>query len=177
MASIPPLMCNEVMLRKWISLMLIATGALALQGPASAQAADPHAGHDMGGMTMAGMTPPPPTSPPSGPVVALDAGTQSAPITVKGSPGLITVAFPQPVTITSLMLTNAVGQQIPVRMTLPTDPVQTLRIPVVIPLLPGAYKVSWRIAAQSAPMTGSSSFKVHLADGGDPAPPTTHHHH
>ncbi|MGI9169148.1 MAG: copper resistance protein CopC [Caulobacteraceae bacterium] len=164
------------MLRGSTILALAATSALAL-APACAQAADPHAGPTMGGMTMAGMTPPPPTSPPAGSVVALNAGSQNPPSAVRGSPGQIRVDFVQPVTIISLMLTNAVGQQIPTRMTLPVDPVRSVRIPVVIPLRPGAYKVAWRVAAPSGAMNGSSSFKVNLADGGDPAPPAMHHHH
>jgi methionine-rich copper-binding protein CopC len=128
-------------------------------------------------MSMAGMTPPAPTPLPPGPTVALNAGSQDAPIAVRGSPGQITVAFPEPVTITSLVLTNAVGQQIPNRMTLPADPLQSVRIPVVIPLQPGAYMVAWRASGQGAAMNGSGSFKVQLADGSDPAPPAMHHHH
>ena len=161
----------------WSVLALVVTSALAFHTPAVAQAADPHAGHAMGGMVMAGMTPPPPMSPPLGPVVTIDAGSQIAPMAVSGSPGQISVVFPHPVTITSLMLTNAVGQQIPIHMTLPADPVQSVRIPIVIQLQPGAYKVAWRIADQIAPGEGSSSFAVQLPDGSDPAPPALHHHH
>ena len=68
-------------------------------------------------------------------------------------------------------------QQIPIHMTLPADPVQSVRIPIVIRLQPGAYKVAWRIADQIAPGDGSSSFAVQLPDGSDPAPPALHHHH
>ena len=87
------------------------------------------------------------------------------------------LGFLQPVTITSLMLTNAVGQQIPTRMTLPVDPVRSVRIPIVIPLQPGVYTVAWRIAVQTAAVNGSSSFTLQLADGGDPVPLAMHHHH
>ncbi len=165
------------MLLRYSVLALVATGAVALQATALAQAADPHAGHAMGGMVMAGMTPPPPAAPPPGPVVALNAGSQNTPIAIRGSPGQISVAFPRPVTITSLILTNAVGQQIPTRMTLPADPVQSVTIPIVIPLQPGSYMVAWRIAAQGAPTSDSGSFNVQRADGTDPARATMHHHH
>ena len=168
---------KKAMQLRWPVLALVVTSALAVHAPAVAQAADPHAGHAMGGMVMAGMTPPPPMSPPLGPIVTIDAGSQIAPMAVRGSPGQISVAFPHPVTIISLMLTNAVGQQIPTHMTLPADPVQSVRIPIVIRLQPGAYKVAWRIADQSAPVDGSSSFAVQPLDGSDPAPPAQHHHH
>jgi methionine-rich copper-binding protein CopC len=161
----------------WFVLPLAVVGAFAFQASACAQATDPHAGHGMAGMSMAGMTPPAPTPPPSGAAVTLNAASPDAPNAVRGSPGQIMVTFPAPVTLTSLTLTNAVGQQIPNRMTLPADPVRSVRIPVVIPLQPGAYKVAWRAAQQGAPMNGSGSFKVQLADGSDPAVPAMHHHH
>lgn len=171
--------------RGWTILPLAFAGAFAFQATAFAQATDPHAGHGMAGMAMggmagmamAGMTPPPPAPSPPGATVALNAGSHNAPIAVRGSPGQITVAFPEPVTVTSLTLTNAVGQQIPNRMTLPADPVQSVRIPVVIPLQPGEYKISWRGAEQGSPMNGSGSFKVQLTNGADPAAPAMHHHH
>lgn len=173
---------QKAMSRWRIVLAISAMSAPSLQAPAFAQATDPHAGHamagtTMGGMTMAGMTPPLPVSPPQGAVVALHAGSQSAPVAVRGSPGQIAVTFSRPVTIISLILTNAVGQQIPNRVTLPADPIRSVQIPVVIPLQPGAYKVTWRIAPPSAALTRSSSFEVQLADGATSAPPAIHHHH
>ncbi len=164
-------------LRGWTVLPLAVVGAFALPAPMFAQAADPHAGHGMAGMSMAGMTPPAPTPAPPGAVVALNAATPDAPIVVRGSPGQVKVAFPELVIVTSLTLTNAVGQQIPNYMTLPAAPVRSVRIPVVIALQPGVYKVAWRAAEQGGPMNGSGSFKVQLADGGDPPAPAMHHHH
>ena len=182
MARHRPRSRHKAMLRRRIVMALSAMSAPFLHAAAFAQEADPHAGRamagtTMGGMTMAGMTPPPPAPPPHGAVVALHAGSQSAPAAVQGSPGQIAVTFSQPVTIISLILTNAVGQQIPNRMSLPADPIRSVQIPVVIPLQPGAYKVTWRIAPPSAALTRSSSFEVQLADGATSAPPAIHHHH
>ena len=155
----------------------VAAFAVLASRPAPAQAVDPHAGHAAPSVHAAAGMPGIGHPPRVGTTLRLTSSRPIAQSPVQGSPDEVVMTFDHAMTFESVMLTNAVGQQIPTRSTLPTEPVDSLRFPVVIPLQPGAYKIAWRAAEPSPPAHGVFSFHVTSADGRVPQPLLMSQHH
>ena len=113
------------------------------------------AGMDHSGMAgMAGMSAPPPTG------TALTASSPANGAMVQGSPGAISLTLPQPMTLQSVSLSNAVGQRIPLSAALPDGPVETFRSPTP-PLPAGNYTVAWTAGTGARTVNGTFAFMVH----------------
>ena len=155
--------------------VLAATGALAQTGN--------HAGRPMppvsptagqGASNMAEM----PGVAHSGMAMGLAASSPADGSSVHASPSEITLTFDHPMTLQSVIFANSVGQRLPIRASLPTEPVTSLRFPVVIALQPGAYTVAWRTADGLRRIDGAFGFKVLKMDGNAPeSTQMSHHHH
>lgn len=144
------------------------------------QTADPPVGHDkagvgmkgmsmsgmdMSGMMISGMTPPTPKPPPPGQKLELNATEPMVKPAVRGSPGELTLAFDRPMKLDEVILTNAVGQQVPIHQTLPSAPVESLSFPVSIPLRPGDYRLDWSSDQPGPFRRGRLAFTVQQANG------------
>ena len=70
------------------------------------------------------------------------------------------MALPHAMTVHSLVLTNAVGQRIPLSTTLSETPVDMLSSPTPT-LPPGVYTVAWSAGSSGHTMAGSFGFMVH----------------
>lgn len=103
---------------------------------------------------MAGMTTPLPTG------TALAASSPADGAMVQGSPGAISLTLPQPVTLQSVSLSNAVGQRIPLSAALPEGPVGTFTSPIP-PLPAGSYTVAWTAGTGTRTLNGRFTFMVH----------------
>ena len=113
------------------------------------------AGMDHSGMAgMAGMSATPPTG------TALAASSPANGAMVQGSPGAISLTLPQPMTLQSVSLSNAVGQRIPLSAALPDGPVETFRSPTP-PLPAGNYTVAWTAGTGARTVNGTFAFMVH----------------
>ena len=118
-------------------------------------AADPHAGHEMSKMNHGGAIP---TMDATG--TPLRASSPAPGAMLSGSPKEIFLALPHAMTVHSLVLTNAVGQRIPLSTTLSETPVDMLSSPTPT-LPPGVYTVAWSAGSSGHTMAGSFGFMVH----------------
>ena len=124
------------------------------QTATAAGAMDPSAMQGMDHSGMAGMAAVPPTG------TALAASSPANGTMLQGSPGAISLTFPQPMTLQSVSLSNAIGQRIPLSAALPDGPVETFTSPT--PNLPaGSYTVAWTAGTGTRTMNGTFAFMVH----------------
>lgn len=134
--------------------------------PVRAQTADPHAGHRPAAVDPHAGHRMPARSPGGALAAMATTGTPlrtSSPAPgamLSGSPKEIFLALPHAMTLRTLVLTNAVGQRIPLAATLPEGPVETIRSTTPA-LPPGIYTVGWSGGSDGHIMAGSFGFMVH----------------
>jgi methionine-rich copper-binding protein CopC len=129
------------------------------QSLAQDQAAkDPHAGHNMGSMTMDAPAMADRPGMAHVMVMPLDASIPADGAVVKGSPPSLSLTLSHAMTFRSVHLRTEGGQRVPLNATLPSAMVKTLTLPLR-PLAPGHYVVEWS-AESGHEMVGSFRFTV-----------------